>query len=142
MPHRALIFCVILAHAMDTTTSSQFSRPTNPGDPVSVVVIVEDSRAMAGKWVDVRDYYLPMLLESLRVADMTVPVCVCFQSHLCSNYFLACQFRCVSGGSQALQPLPHLRRTSRMLANAEIYPTFSLAISQTSQYPPTQSVAA
>lgn len=30
---------------------------------------------MLGKWDDVRNDYLPTLLETLRVADATVPVC-------------------------------------------------------------------
>ena len=55
---------------------SPFSRPAITGDAVSVLVLVEDSRAMADKWQDIRETYLPTLLGSLRLADGTVPVCV------------------------------------------------------------------
>ncbi|KAI0919612.1 hypothetical protein AcV5_001630 [Taiwanofungus camphoratus] len=59
---------------MASVASSQFSKPTAPGDAISVLVLVEDSRAMLGKWDDVRNVYLPTLLETLRVADATVPM--------------------------------------------------------------------
>ena len=45
-----------------------------PGDAVSVSVLVEDSVAMAAKWPDIRDAYLPNLLENLRSADPSVQV--------------------------------------------------------------------
>ena len=45
-----------------------------PGDAVSVLVLVEDCATMAAKWPDVRDSYLPKLLENLRSADPSVQV--------------------------------------------------------------------
>ncbi|KAH9943594.1 hypothetical protein B0H21DRAFT_748599 [Amylocystis lapponica] len=59
---------------MAASGPSPFSRPAMTGDPVSVLVLVEDSQAMAGKWVEIRDYYLPTLLGSLRMADTSVPM--------------------------------------------------------------------
>ena len=44
------------------------------GDAVSVLVLAEDSPAMASKWPDVRDEYLPNLLVKLRAVDPTVQV--------------------------------------------------------------------
>ncbi|KAL6306534.1 hypothetical protein BKA93DRAFT_773447 [Sparassis latifolia] len=54
--------------------SASFARPNMPGDPVSVMVLVEDSLTMLAKWDAIRDFYLPTLLESLRIADLTVPM--------------------------------------------------------------------
>lgn len=59
---------------MATTAFSRFAAPTNSNDPVFVIVIVEDSRLMASKWEDIRNHYLLTLLESLREADLTVPM--------------------------------------------------------------------
>ncbi|OSX62724.1 hypothetical protein POSPLADRAFT_1065866 [Postia placenta MAD-698-R-SB12] len=59
---------------MATTAFSRFAAPTNSNDPVFVIVIVEDSRLMASKWEDIRNHYLLALLESLREADLTVPM--------------------------------------------------------------------
>ncbi|KAI0700243.1 hypothetical protein C8T65DRAFT_709711 [Cerioporus squamosus] len=57
---------------MTSPPSFSFSKPAMPGDAVSVLVLVEDSAAMAAKWPDVRDSYLPKLLENLRSADPSV----------------------------------------------------------------------
>ncbi|OBZ72913.1 hypothetical protein A0H81_06752 [Grifola frondosa] len=57
---------------MTALRSSSFSSPAMPGDDIAVFFLVEDSGAMAGIWDDVRAFYLPMLLENLRTADMTV----------------------------------------------------------------------
>ncbi|RDX42243.1 hypothetical protein OH76DRAFT_1363119 [Lentinus brumalis] len=54
---------------MTSPPSFSFSKPAMPGDALSVLVLVEDSAAMAAKWPDVRDSYLPKLLENLRSAD-------------------------------------------------------------------------
>ncbi|PCH34863.1 hypothetical protein WOLCODRAFT_165876 [Wolfiporia cocos MD-104 SS10] len=59
---------------MATTSTSQFASPSSPGDPLSVIILVEDSRAMAVSWTHIRQYYLPPLLETLRRADVTVPM--------------------------------------------------------------------
>ena len=60
---------------MTSPPSLSFSRPAMPGDAVSVLVVVEDSAAMAAKWPDIRDAYLPNLLEKLRSEDLSVQVC-------------------------------------------------------------------
>ncbi|KAI1793661.1 hypothetical protein LXA43DRAFT_1121806 [Ganoderma leucocontextum] len=57
---------------MSSPPSFSFSKPAMPGDAVSVSVLVEDSVAMTAKWPDIRDAYLPNLLESLRAADPSV----------------------------------------------------------------------
>ncbi|KAI8977758.1 hypothetical protein BD414DRAFT_445776 [Trametes punicea] len=57
---------------MTSPHSFSFSKPAMPGDAVSVLVLVEDSTQMAAKWLDVRDSYLPILLENLRTADPSV----------------------------------------------------------------------
>ncbi|RPD55277.1 hypothetical protein L226DRAFT_526184 [Lentinus tigrinus ALCF2SS1-7] len=57
---------------MTSPPSFSFSKPAMPGDAVSVLVLVEDSATMAAKWPDVRDSYLPKLLENLRSADPSV----------------------------------------------------------------------
>ena len=59
---------------MSSPPSFSFSKPAMPGDAVSVSVLVEDSVAMAAKWPDIRDAYLPNLLENLRSADPSVQV--------------------------------------------------------------------
>lgn len=59
---------------MTSPHSFPFSNPAMPGDAVSVLVLVEDSGQMAAKWPDVRDSYLPILLENLRTADPSVQV--------------------------------------------------------------------
>ncbi|OJT09155.1 hypothetical protein TRAPUB_14365 [Trametes pubescens] len=59
---------------MTSPHSLPFSNPAMPGDAVSVLVLVEDSGQMAVKWPDVRDSYLPILLENLRTADQSVQV--------------------------------------------------------------------
>ncbi|GBE86049.1 hypothetical protein SCP_0805730 [Sparassis crispa] len=62
------------ALVMAEQPSASFARPNMPGDPVSVMVLVEDSLTMLAKWDAIRDFYLPTLLESLRIADLTVPM--------------------------------------------------------------------
>ncbi|CDO76847.1 hypothetical protein BN946_scf185033.g44 [Trametes cinnabarina] len=57
---------------MTSPHSFSFSKPAMQGDAVSVLVLVEDSAQMAAKWPDVRDSYLPILLENLRTADHSV----------------------------------------------------------------------
>ncbi|KAI0354510.1 hypothetical protein OH77DRAFT_506346 [Trametes cingulata] len=57
---------------MTSPHSFSFSKPAMPGDAVSVLVLVEDSGPMAAKWPEVRDSYLPVLLENLRAADPSV----------------------------------------------------------------------
>ncbi|KAL7278283.1 hypothetical protein ACG7TL_008259 [Trametes sanguinea] len=57
---------------MTSPHSFSFSKPAMQGDAVSVLVLVEDSPQMAAKWPDVRDSYLPTLLENLRTADPSV----------------------------------------------------------------------
>ncbi|KAI0367067.1 hypothetical protein BV20DRAFT_1090972 [Pilatotrama ljubarskyi] len=57
---------------MASPHSFSFSKPAMPGDAVSVLVLVEDSGQMAAKWPEVRDSYLPVLLENLRAADPSV----------------------------------------------------------------------
>ncbi|KAI0824403.1 hypothetical protein BC628DRAFT_1322673 [Trametes gibbosa] len=59
---------------MTSPHSFPFSQPAMPGDAVSVLVLVEDSAQMAAKWPDVRDSYLPILLENLRMADPSVQI--------------------------------------------------------------------
>ncbi|EJF61907.1 hypothetical protein DICSQDRAFT_161239 [Dichomitus squalens LYAD-421 SS1] len=54
---------------MTSPPSFSFSKPAMPGDAVSVTVLVEDSPAMAARWPDIRDAYLPNLLDNLRAAD-------------------------------------------------------------------------
>ncbi|KAH9940021.1 uncharacterized protein BXZ73DRAFT_43279, partial [Epithele typhae] len=49
-----------------------FAEPAMSGDNVSVLVLAEDSQAMAAKWPDVRNAYLPVLLDRLRAADPSV----------------------------------------------------------------------
>ena len=51
-----------------------FAKPAMPGDAVSVLVLAEDSSAMASKWPDVRDSYLPNLLQSIRATNPSVQV--------------------------------------------------------------------
>ncbi|CCM06903.1 uncharacterized protein FIBRA_09214 [Fibroporia radiculosa] len=60
--------------ASSSSPSLQFASQASPGDPVSVLILVEDSQAMAANWPDVRTYYLPKLLDSLRTADLSVPM--------------------------------------------------------------------
>ncbi|KAH9895637.1 hypothetical protein C8Q73DRAFT_643968 [Cubamyces lactineus] len=57
---------------MTSPHSFSFSKPAMPGDAVSVLILVEDSAQMAAKWPDVRDLYLPVLLENLRADDPSV----------------------------------------------------------------------
>ncbi|KAI0668166.1 hypothetical protein C8Q78DRAFT_1048843 [Trametes maxima] len=57
---------------MTTPHSFSFSNPAMPGDAVSVLVLVENSGQMVAKWPEVRDSYLPILLENLRSADPSV----------------------------------------------------------------------
>ena len=59
---------------MTSPHSFSFSKPAMPGDAVSVLILVEDSAQMAAKWPDVRDSYLPVLLENLRADDPSVQV--------------------------------------------------------------------
>ena len=59
---------------MTSPPSFSFSKPAMPGDAVSVLVLVEDSAGMATKWPDVRDSYLPNLLDKLRSEDPSVQV--------------------------------------------------------------------
>ncbi|KAI0631385.1 hypothetical protein C8Q77DRAFT_1218892 [Trametes polyzona] len=51
-----------------------FAVPAMPGDALALLVLVEDSAQMAAKWPDVRDSYLPLLLEHLRAADPSVQI--------------------------------------------------------------------
>ena len=60
--------------SMTSPPSLAFSQPAMSGDAVSVLVLAEDSSAMASKWPDVRNAYLPNLLENLRAADPSVQV--------------------------------------------------------------------
>ena len=60
-----------------------------PGDAVSVSVLVEDSAAMAARWPDIRDTYLPNLLEHLRAADPSVQVRFQLVGLLTSHYLPA-----------------------------------------------------
>ncbi|OCH90400.1 hypothetical protein OBBRIDRAFT_887749 [Obba rivulosa] len=53
---------------------SSFVEPTTPGDAVSVFVLVEDSSLLAAKWGYMRDFVLPVLLDTLRKADPTSPM--------------------------------------------------------------------
>ncbi|KAH9847766.1 hypothetical protein C2E23DRAFT_488356 [Lenzites betulinus] len=59
---------------MTSPHSFPFSKPAMTGDALSVLVLVEDSAQMAAKWPDVRDSYLPILLENLRTADQSVQI--------------------------------------------------------------------
>lgn len=81
--------------AMATTAFSRFAAPTNSNDPVFVIVIVEDSRLMASKWEDIRNHYLLALLESLREADLTVPVCVARRIYFFPNISAICIDACL-----------------------------------------------
>lgn len=54
---------------------SSFVEPTTPGDAVSVFVLIEDSALLAAKWAYMHDFVLPVLLDTLRKADPTSPVC-------------------------------------------------------------------
>ena len=86
-----------------------------PGDAVSVSVLVEDSVAMAAKWPDIRDAYLPNLLENLRAADPSVQVRIQLAAVLASH----CLFAYSDGSSMAYNVLrlsstrhAHLRHRS------------------------------
>lgn len=59
---------------MTSNPPLSFAAPAMSGDAVSVLVLAEDSPAMASKWPDVRDEYLPNLLVKLRAVDPTVQV--------------------------------------------------------------------
>lgn len=41
---------------------------------VAVLLIIENSYAMACDWIDVRDRYVRTMIESLKAANATVPV--------------------------------------------------------------------
>ena len=60
--------------SMTSSPPDSFAAPAMSGDAVSVLVLAEDSPAMASKWPDVRDEYLPNLLVKLRAVDPTVQV--------------------------------------------------------------------
>ncbi|KAH9917485.1 uncharacterized protein B0H18DRAFT_1034332 [Fomitopsis serialis] len=58
---------------MDPSTSFPSAAANTSGHAVSVLVLVEDSQTMLGKWDDVRHRYLPALLHGLRVDNKTNP---------------------------------------------------------------------
>ncbi len=98
-----------IAPSMTSPPSFSFSKPAMPGDALSVLVLVEDSAAMAAKWPDVRDSYLPKLLENLRSADPFVQVCLALRAILPFSPSPG-EFRWMRGGSQRPQ---HLLRRHR-----------------------------
>ncbi|KAH8105161.1 hypothetical protein BXZ70DRAFT_919614 [Cristinia sonorae] len=62
--------------------SSSFSALTSPGDAIAVLVLVETSGAMSNYWEEIKGFYLPVLLDTLRNAHdiKTVPMRVCWQT--------------------------------------------------------------
>ena len=62
------------------SASSSFSALTSPGDAIAVLVLVETSGVMLNYWDEVKNFYLPVLLDTLRNAHAvkTVPVRVQF----------------------------------------------------------------
>ncbi|TCD61984.1 hypothetical protein EIP91_007648 [Steccherinum ochraceum] len=64
------------------SASSSFSALSSPGDAIAVLVLVESSSQMIRYWDDVKTFYLPKLLDTLRNAHdaKTIPMRVCWQT--------------------------------------------------------------
>lgn len=77
--HLSLAYTVREASvSMDPSTSFSSNAASNSsGHAVSVLVLVEDSQTMLGKWDDVRHRYLPALLHGLRTDNKMSPVSHC-----------------------------------------------------------------
>lgn len=63
------------------SASSSFSALTTSEDAIAVLVLVETSGLMLSYWDEVKTFYLPVLLDTLRNAHnaKTVPVCARLQ---------------------------------------------------------------
>ncbi|KAI0084513.1 hypothetical protein BDY19DRAFT_524777 [Irpex rosettiformis] len=54
---------------MSSSSYIPFATPDSPGDVSVILVLLENSGAMHGNWSDIRNFYLPHLLEALRSAQ-------------------------------------------------------------------------
>ncbi|KAL4247348.1 hypothetical protein ABKN59_007448 [Abortiporus biennis] len=58
---------------------SYFS-PTSSGDAIMALVLIESSAAMVSYWNDIRKYYLPYLLNAIRVGNPHLSMRICWQT--------------------------------------------------------------
>lgn len=59
---------------MTSIPKTSFSSPSSPGDAIAVLVLVETSATMMDYWDDVKKFYLPTLLDTLRLSNPSVSV--------------------------------------------------------------------
>lgn len=59
---------------MSTPSSTSFVAPTSSPDAVAVLVLIESSGMMHSLWDNIRAYYLPSLLNSIRPSNPAVAV--------------------------------------------------------------------
>jgi hypothetical protein len=49
-------------------------KPAQQGHGLAILVLIENSATMIGRWPDLRDHYLPTLLGTVRKVNPVVPV--------------------------------------------------------------------
>lgn len=49
-------------------------KPAQQGHSLAILVLIENSATMIGRWPDLRDHYLPTLLGTVRKVNPVVPV--------------------------------------------------------------------
>lgn len=63
---------------MATSSAHPFSTPDSPGDAPIVFVLIEGSGVMLGCWNDIRNHFLPKLLDALRASHPETMVSTLF----------------------------------------------------------------
>ncbi|KDQ52498.1 hypothetical protein JAAARDRAFT_50196 [Jaapia argillacea MUCL 33604] len=63
-----------MAGANAMANSSSIFRPVEPGYPVAILFLIENSKDMVPYWPEIRNKYLPTLLGTLRLANPVVPI--------------------------------------------------------------------
>ncbi len=67
-------------------SSTSFYSPSSPGDAIAVLVLVDTSASMINCWDDVKKNYLPPLLDTLRLNNPRVSVCVLRVAGIFANF--------------------------------------------------------
>jgi hypothetical protein len=50
-------------------------KPISLGQPLAILMLIENSKSMLTYWPDLRDSYLPIVLGNIRAVNPNVPVC-------------------------------------------------------------------
>jgi hypothetical protein len=76
---------------MASPSHTLFSTPNTPGDATVVLVLLEGSGATHNNWSDIRNHYLPPLLEALCASQPDAPVnfhfAIAFQPIFAHTFF-------------------------------------------------------